>query len=189
MWYPASITVAAAAEPVLWADADAQLRLDGATTEQGLVERMIATAREHVEDYTGTRLASQTVAVKCGSFADMARLPEAPVTSVTSIVYVDTAGATQTLSTDVYELRADGIEAAIVRKYNQVWPAIRPGSRITLTAVVGYATAPQSVRQAILLLVGAWFENREQTVIGVSVADLPQSVAVDALLVNHRRWL
>jgi hypothetical protein len=106
---------------------------------------------------------------------------------VTSIEYVNTAGTTQTLSTDVYELRAEGIEAAIVRKYNQVWPAIRPGSRITLTAVVGYATVPDDVKHAMLLLIGALFENREQTVIGVSVASLPGSVNVDAFLANHRR--
>lgn len=189
MWYPASITTPAAAEPVSWDEAEAHLRLDGDTSEQALVERLIAAARAHVEAYTGTRLASQTVSVKCDCFTDLARLPEAPVTSVTSIEYVDTAGTTQTLSTDVYELRADGIEAAIVRKYNQVWPAIRLGSRITLTAVVGYAAAPDDVRHAMLLLVGAWYENREQTVVGVSVADLPMPVSAEALLANHRRGI
>jgi uncharacterized phiE125 gp8 family phage protein len=189
MWYPASIETAAVAEPVSWDEAEAHLRLDGDTTEQTLVNRLIAAARAHVEAYTGTRLASQTVAVKCDSFADMARLPEAPVQSVTSIEYVNTAGTAQTLSTDVYELRAEGIEAAIVRKYNQVWPAIRPGSRITLTAVVGYATAPQDVRHAMLLLVGAWYENREQTVIGTIAANLPSALGADALLANHRRGI
>lgn len=33
-----------------------------------------------------------------------------------AITYVDTAGATQMLSTDVYELRADGLEPSIVLK-------------------------------------------------------------------------
>lgn len=185
MWYPATVTVPPTVEPVTWDEADAQLRLDGDTSEQYLVEDLIQSARAHVEAYCGARFATQTVAMKCDCFADLTRLPEAPVASITSIAYVDPDGAGQTLSTDVYELRADGLEAAIVLKYNQSWPSIQAGSRITVTAVVGFATVPADVKHALKLLVGHWFENREAAAIGVSVTGIPH--AVDDLLSNHRR--
>ncbi len=114
-----------------------------------------AAARSHVEAYCGTRLASQTVSIKCDGFSDFVRLSESPVQSVSSVSYVDASGATQTLSADVYELRSDGLEAAIVLKYGQAWPSIRQGSRITVTVVVGYAAVPPAIVHAMLLRIQA----------------------------------
>jgi uncharacterized phiE125 gp8 family phage protein len=184
MWYPAAITTPATAEPVTLAQAKEQCRIDDADSDW-LLNRLITAARNHVEKYCATRFASQTVTVKCDCFADMARLSEAPVTSITSISYVDTAGATQVLATSVYELRADGIEAAVVLKYNQTWPAIQPGSRITVVAVVGHAAAPEAVVHAMLLLIGHWMENREAVSVGETSSAI--DMMVDALLCNHRR--
>lgn len=188
MWYPAKITVAAAAEPVTLTEAKLHCRVDFADDDD-LLERLISVARDHVERYCGVRFASETVEITCDCFADFARLPEAPVSSVTKIAYVDTAGATQTLDTSVYELRPDGLEPSIALKYGQQWPAIQLGSRITVTAVVGYGDAPEAVKHAMLMLIGAWYENREQVLVGVSGADLPMSASVDALLCNFRRGI
>lgn len=184
MWYPASITTPAAAEPVTLEEAKAHLRVDG-SDEDALIEGVIAAARAHVEAYCAVPFATQTIEAKCDGFADFSRLPVAPVQSVGAITYLDTAGAPQTLSADVYELRADGLEASIVLKYGQTWPAVQPGSRITMVAVVGYAAAPEDVKQALLLLIGHWYEHREAVNIGNIVTAVP--MAVDALLCNHRR--
>lgn len=43
---------------------------------------------------------------------------------------------------------------------------------------------PQGVRQALLLLVGHWFENREAVIVGTIASALPE--AVDSLLWQHR---
>jgi uncharacterized phiE125 gp8 family phage protein len=178
MWYPPKVTVPPT-EPITTAEAKRQsivLHDD----DDALFGAYITAARDHVERYCGTPLATQTVEVKCDSFCDMERLPLAPTQSVTSISYVDTEGATQSLATSVYELRSDGLEAAIVKKYDQQWPVIQPRSRITLTAVVGYETLPPSVRHAMLLWIAEAYENRENVqAIGWS--------AFDALLCNHRR--
>lgn len=186
MWHPALITTPAVAEPVTLEQAKAQSRVVF-TNDDTLINRLIAAARSHVEAYCGTRLASQTVSIKCDGFSDFARLSESPVQSVSSVSYVDSAGATQTLSTDVYELRSDGLEAAIVLKYGQAWPSIRQGSRITVAAVVGYAAVPPAIAHAMLLLIGAWYESREESVIGIITSSLPASVSFDALLSNFRR--
>ena len=103
------------------------------------------------------RFGSRSATMKCDGFGDFDRLSEAPVSAVASVSYVDTAGATQTLSTDVYELRADGFEASIVLKYGQTWPSIQTGSRITVTATVGYSTTPEAVVHAMLLWIADSF--------------------------------
>lgn len=186
MWYPATISVAAEAEPVTASLAKAHLRVDH-SDDDTIIAAYIASARAHVERYCGARFASQTLVVKCDGFDDFARLSEAPVTSVSSVAYVDTDGTTQTLSTDVYELRADGLETSIALKYEQTWPAIRTGSRITVTLVAGYATAPETVKQAMLLLIAAWYENREAGPAG-ELAHPYVPPAFDALLANERRY-
>lgn len=176
MWYPSTVTVAASSEPVTLAEAKAQTRVDGTANDTAL-NLYIASARAHVEAYCGTPIVSRTVTVKCDGFDDFDKFPVAPLSSVSSVSYVDGAGETQTLSTDVYEVRADGLTASIVLKYGQSWPSIRDGSRITVTAVVGYSTVPADIKHATLLLVSGMFENRE-------TGTVPP--AVDALLANHR---
>lgn len=179
MWYPAAITVAPTAEPITLEEACDHLRV----TDEGerfIVLRLIGVSRAFVEDYCAAKFATQTVAMKCDAWADLARLPEAPVQSISSISYIDTNGDTQTLSSTVYELRADGLEAAIVAKYNQTFPAIRPGSRITVTAVIGTASIPLPVKHAMLLHLAFSYERRE----GGKMAELD---AMAALLSNYRR--
>lgn len=179
MWYPTTIADPAV-EPVTSAQAKMQLRIEAADTDFDTeLTRLIAVARAHVEAYCGARFASREATMLCDSFADLARLPEAPVSAVTSIAYVDADGASQTLAASVYELRGDGLEAAIVLKYGQAWPSIRPGSRITVTATVGAAPA-DDVLHAMLLHIADMFHRREtEARAGFTTAD--------ALLCNHRR--
>lgn len=180
MWYPAAVTTPVASEPVTIEMARNQVRADGDTSFDTELTRLIPVARGHVERYCGTRIGAQTLTVKCDSFSDMARFPEAPVTSITSIVYVDPDGADQTLATSVYELRTDDLEASIVLKYGQAWPSVRPGSRITVIAVVGYTTPPAEVTHGMLLFIGDQFANHEPV-------KVDGFTAFDSLLCNHRR--
>ncbi|MCO6423832.1 phage head-tail connector protein [Sinorhizobium meliloti] len=179
MWYPTKVTIPATSEPVTTEEAKRRLHVDFADDDAD-IGLLVKSARDHIEKYCNVRFASQTVEMKCDGFCDFKRLPEAPVSSVTSVTYVDTDGATQTLATSIYELRSDDLEAAIVTKYGQQWPAIQPGSRITVTGVVGYADAPPAVKHAALLWVADAYENREN-------AKLEDWTALDALLCNFRR--
>ncbi|OWQ91104.1 head-tail connector protein [Sphingopyxis witflariensis] len=111
-WYPV-VPVAPAVEPVSLADAKLQCRVIG-TDEDDALDLYIASARAHAEAYCGAAFAERTLVARCDSFTDLARLPFAPVNSVTTITYDDMTGVQQTLSATVYELRADGLDAAIV---------------------------------------------------------------------------
>lgn len=184
MWYPAAVTDQPDSEPVSLDTLKAVLHLDGTDDD---VRRMfyLAAARDHVQKLTGLYLVTQTIAAKCNSFADLAHLPFAPIQSISSIQYVDPAGATQTLATGVYESRLDGLTNSIVLKYGQSWPAIQIGSRITVTAVVGYTSVPEAIQNAICMYAGGWLEFSEAVTM-VDVKELPENAGAQAQLVNFR---
>lgn len=47
-------------------------------------------------------------------------------------------------------------------------------------------TVPADLRQAILMLVGHYYENREATLVGVSAEEVPYGV--QSILDQHRAW-
>lgn len=186
MWYVPTIVTAAGSEPLTAAQVKAQTRVDF-SDDDTLIDRLITAARAHVQQRTGMFLVSQTVDAKCDSFCDLDRLSFGPVSSITSVKYIDGDGVEQTLSTDVYELRQDGITSAIVLKYGQIWPAPRYRSQITVRAVVGYSTIPPDIIHAMLTLVAHWYETREA--FGDGSASAPIPMTVDDLLINYRLFI
>lgn len=184
-WYPATVTVAPTSEPVTLAEAKLHLRVDG-TDEDALITGLIATARDYVARYTGSFIAPCTLEVRCDTFADFTTAPILPLGAVTGVSYVATDGTSQILSSSVYEARSDGLTASIALKAGQSWPAIQTGSRITVTATVGYVAIPPAIKQAMLLLLGDWYRMRENTAMGAQVLEMPH--AVTALLANYRSF-
>jgi uncharacterized phiE125 gp8 family phage protein len=178
-WLPPVVTVAPASEPVTLVQAKTHAKVDGSDSDAELTA-MIAAARAFVEDYCGIKLVAQTVVLRCSSFCDFLDLPIAPIISVASITYLDSSGVEQTLSTDVYEGVLHGLEPHIRLKINQSWPSIRSASdAIRVTVSAGYATVPEPIHHAMLLLISTWFDSR-------SVGELTEGVK--ALLSNYRRF-
>ncbi len=149
----------------------AHLRVDS-TDEDALIEAMTATATETAEQITGRALMLQTWELTLDEFPDVIDLTRVPVSAITSITYKDTAGATQTLGSGLYRLRAsdDYGFAAIAPAYNTEWPdTLDDIDAVTVRYVAGYANAaavPQPIKSWILLQVGATFENRESEASG-----------------------
>ncbi|CAI2935028.1 head-tail connector protein [Aminobacter niigataensis] len=173
MWYPPKVTTAPSAEPISLAEAKRHLNVFH-DDDDVLIAGIIAAARDHVEKYCGARFASQVIEAQATCWADMARLPVAPVTDA-DIEYVDTAGVVTPLPDTVFELRGDGL----VLKYGQQWPAAQIGSLITLTAVAGFTECPPAVKHAMLLRVEDLYEHRG------SEPDSEWS-GFDSLLSNYR---
>jgi uncharacterized phiE125 gp8 family phage protein len=179
-WLPPVVTVAPASEPLTQAEAKNHLKVDG-SDDNDAIDRLISTGRTLVEEITGTKLASQTVVMRCSDWSDLSKLPIAPIVSVSSVTYLDSAGATQTLSTDVYEGVLHGLEPHIRLKLNQSWPSVRDASdAITVTAVAGYASLPAPVKSAMLLTIAALYDGRSE-------GSIPKG-AMDLLDTNYRRF-
>jgi uncharacterized phiE125 gp8 family phage protein len=113
-------------------------------------------------------------------------VPRPPLISVSSITYVDGNGTTQTLSAAAYKVDTDSEPGRITPAYGYCWPTTRAEiNAIAITYVAGYATraaVPASIKQAMLLLIGHWYENREAVgQVGGTVA-----MAVESLLWSQR---
>jgi uncharacterized phiE125 gp8 family phage protein len=134
----------------------AALRIDY-TDDDAELTRLIAVGVAWVENYCGFKLTSATRTMKLREFRRTV-LAVQPVTSLTSVTYVD-GGGNQTLDADLRWLDTSGDLAAI--EFLEPLPIPDEGTLITVTYVAGYATEPNEVVQAVISLVGAWYNNPE----------------------------
>lgn len=137
----------------------------------------------------GRALLTQTWDLKLHYLPAVITLPLPPLQSVTSITYLDTEGASQTLAASVYQVVDNGNSPSqIVEAYNQDYPSTRDQAQaVTVRFVAGYGAAadvPDPIKVAIKLLVSQWYDRRESVVVGKTVAELP--FAVKALLGPYR---
>jgi uncharacterized phiE125 gp8 family phage protein len=122
----------------------------------------IAAARRRVEHDVGVVCYTGTFTWKFTEFPwrDFIELPSTlrPVTAVSSITYVDTAGDTQTWSSAEYTAPdAYSLTPFVRLNDGYVWPVVRGDlNGITLTATAGYATIPAippDIKNAVALAV------------------------------------
>ena len=196
------LITAPAAEPISTADARTHCRVDD-TTDNSYLDALVAAAREHCEMFTGRALISQTWDLyldrfPCGDYfgdvgryrdAAAIRLPKPPAVSITSVVYYDTSGTLQTMDASLYSLDTASEPARLTPVYGSVWPATQDiPNAVKIRFVCGYGAAgsavPASIIHAMKLLVGHWYENREQVATGTIATNLP--MAVEALLWGNR---
>lgn len=191
----AAVTAPPTVEPLSLEEAKAHLRVDGGD-EDDLITALIVAARQHAESFTGRRFITQAVTWKLDGFDDcaLARVACAfPLLSVTSIAYVDTAGASQTLSGSVYEtdLGGDDTPGRIRLKEGQSWPDTADVlNAVTVILSAGYGPAatnvPAAIRHAMKLMIGHWFRNRETVITGTIATPLP--MGAEALLYPFKVW-
>lgn len=114
------------------------------------------------------------------------RLPCPPVVSVTSIAYVDEAGATQTLAASKYDLIDNQRwPSIVVPAWEQDWPATRDvPAAVTVTWTAGYGAAASDVPQNI---VAAGLEMVRMLYEGLTGRDREGAQAtVEALIAKDR---
>ena len=166
--------------------------LGAASTETGedaLLGALIAAAREWCEGYTGRALATQTIEAYPDRFprSYALELPMPPLQDVVSIKYKDSTGTEVTLTEDEdYIVDISGPIGRIALPYGKLWPAFDPYpvNPIAIRYTAGYTAMPKIVRQAMLLLIGHWYANREP-----GALDEEMRIAVGRLLLSKRvRW-
>ncbi len=185
------------AEPVDLVDARLHVRQTTAD-EDSLLSTLIAAARQYAETYTNRAFINQTWDWKLDGFPcgdGTLRLPLGNVTSITSITYTDTAGASQTWSSSLYLTDLpSGPKAQLGRitpAYAQYYPSTREQvNAVAVRFVAGYGAAstsvPESIKAAIKLLVGHWYANRESVVVSIGAGAVEVPHTVEALLWPYR---
>lgn len=147
---------------------------DDTTHDERLIDAS-TNAVAMVEDYLQRPLLSSTWALRLNGFPYCEiELPLAPVQSVSSVTYVDSAGVTQSWATSSWNLdNFDRTGRAFIRPvYGQVFPTARDDYNVvTVNFVAGWSdpgAIPKAIIRALLLIVGHFFENTE----AVSPVDL-----------------
>ena len=124
-------------------------------------------------------------------------VPKPVLQSVTYIKYTDEAGTLNTWGSGNYDVDTDSYQGRIYPVYNGQWPTdVRYHPKaINIRFVSGYADSgaspvdvadnvPVTIKQAILLLVGHLYENREMTSQNMNITSVP--MAYDALINSFR---
>lgn len=155
-------------------------------------DTLIAALVQAVTDYLdaehgilGRALITQRWALSLSGFPTerLIALPVVRVRSVVSVTYYDSDNVQQTLPSESYTLIVNDERAAIYLPSGSDWPDTydRPDA-VTVTYNAGYgdeaSDVPQAIKQAALLLIGNFYENREAVVVGQSTADLPFGVSM-----------
>ena len=185
---PPTRTVAPTISPVSLAELKLHVRVDQAD-DDAILEAMLNAATAFVENRTGLRLAQQTWTQSFSGLADRLYLTGAPVSSVSSISYYDTANAAQTLTSSLYRLVAGWDGVYVEQDSDSTYPeTYTRADAVTVTFVAGFGTTagsiPDDLRQAVKLIVGHWYETREDAM-PMEQRPIPNGAA--ALMAAHRR--
>lgn len=174
-------------------EAKAHCRVDS-TADDTLITSLIKGARQRAESRTNRSLITQTWQLYLDDFpksVEALELPRPPVSSVTSVKYIATDGSTTTLSSTAYMTDFVSEPARVKLNEGLTWPTVKSGqiNGVVVEYVAGYGSSgedvPQGIRQGMLLDIGAWYENRESVVPGVSVTELPESLAAKHLFFDY----
>lgn len=139
-----AVTVEPTSEPLTLNELKDRLRVTTCDFDTELTQ-LLKAGRKKVEHDTNTKLITQTVALYLDEFpsGSTIEIRQLPVTSVTSVVYIDDDVASQTFSSALYRTDLNGKPPRIVLLENESWEDTEPQypSAVTVTFVAGYATA------------------------------------------------
>lgn len=185
------LITAPATEPISLNEAKQHCVVDF-NNDDTLISSLIVAAREYCETYQNRAYLTQTWELILDLWPQIINLPMSPTQSVSSIKYKDYEGLEKTVEASDYIVDTDSEPARIIPAHGKTWPMSEPLQKIAgirIRYVAGYSSAvlvPQKVKQAILLLVGHWYNNREALVIGNLSVSKEIEFSVKALLNMQR---
>jgi uncharacterized phiE125 gp8 family phage protein len=187
---------APAKKPVTLTDAKLDCRVDH-EFEDTLIESLIAAATDYLDvpnGVIGKALITQTWSLSLPLPDRLYRihLPVTPVQSIQSITYYDAENQTQSLAVEDFYFHGDEDWAYIEPKDHVNWPGVYDRlDAITVTFVAGFGPepedVPETIRQAIRLLVVHWFTNRSAVNLGTIATEIPMA-AQSLIAINRKGW-
>ena len=161
------------------AEAKAFLKVD-TTADDTIIDNLVAAATQSCQVYTNQYFIRTTVEQYSDGWGSIGTLYKSPVSSITSITYYDSDNALQTLDSTNYIVDSVSKPARIGLDVGGVLPNL--ADRINAVIVkytAGYGTTsadvPEGIKQAILLTLGNWYENRQSVITGRTATELPLS--------------
>lgn len=173
------------AEPITTAEAKAHLRVD-IPDDDSYIDSLISACRRKLEREWNRAFVNQTLRATYDTFpldGGPIRLPRPPLTSTTSdiaVTYTNSTGGSSTWSSSDYQVDSRSEPGRILPAFGQSYPSTRNvQNAVTVQYVAGYGGStdiPDTIRHAVKLMVGHYYENREPVVVGTIVAQIPDTV-------------
>jgi uncharacterized phiE125 gp8 family phage protein len=140
------------------------------------LDRLLKDAQRAAEGYLRRKLITQTWTQYFDAFNDPLELRFPPLSSVTSVSYLDIDGDTQVLAETVWEAGEENGIGVVRLKYGQVWPATRSHEDVVIVPFVcGYGDqddVPEPIKQAIRCRVAHFYRHRESGEVPPAFFDL-----------------
>jgi uncharacterized phiE125 gp8 family phage protein len=177
-----------ASEPVTLDELKAQRRISG-TDEDTYLTALIVGARTRAENLIGPIMPQTWDGFldrwPCG---DTLTIEKPRLTAVTSVKYTVRGDvAASTLDASKYLVDTVSHHGCIRLKDGESWPGdtLEVLNPIAVRFTAGWATPPQTVKQAILFLASHWHANRE-IITADAANEIPE--AFIALITDYREW-
>ncbi len=149
------------------------------TADDNLIAALIVACTNSAQEYTNRFFLETTLDMFADEWKEISTLLKSPVTSVDSIKYFDQDDNQQTLDTSVYAFDMVSMPARIFLKPNQSFPELSERKNaIEVRYKVGVSSASdvdQAIKQAVLLTIGNYYENRQAVVTGTIATELPMN--------------
>ena len=154
------------------------------SAEDDLLNSLITAARQYCETFQRRAYITQTWELWLDAFPsqDCIKTPLPPLQSAT-IKYYDINDTEATFTSSDYFVDTKSEPGWLGLNTGCIWPTttLRPANGVCIEFVAGYgdtaSTVPKRIRQAILLLISHWYENREPvSTSGAMPKEMPMSV-------------
>lgn len=191
------VVTAPAAEPLSLAEFKLAGRVTN-TAEDALIPIYISAARRRYELDTRRQVVTATYDYFLDDFPSVKKddgseieIPRPPLTSITSVKYIDADGIEQVFDSSKYLVTSGREPACIYPAPDEQWPTTqttRLRERVTIRFVAGVdvSSTDPTDKQAIMLLALHWFENREAVVVDQRIATAEVPLGYTQLMLNRQ---
>lgn len=160
------------------------------TQDDTYIATLILVATQCIEHETRRALINRSFTLQLEGFPAGGEiiLPRSPLSSVTSVTYTDTAGATQTVSSGDYNTYSVNGVGRVMLKSTASWPSTQGTGNLDVSVnfTAGYgatsASVPVALKQAVLLQATHLYDNRT-AVAPAQLYEIPR--AVERLVVQY----
>lgn len=165
--------------PVSLTEAKSHLKVD-TTADDTYITSIIKAATQLSEEYTNRFFIDTVIDQTCSDFAQLQTLFKSKVSAVAHVKYYDNDNSLQTLSATIYDTQLQYEPSQIQLADDKSFPEItKRNDAVVARYTVGYGSAsdvPEIIKQAILLTIGNFYQNRNSVVIGRIATELPMNV-------------
>ena len=170
------------------AEAKQHLRVDSDyDDDNAYITALIGVATNQVEEFTRRRLITQTYNLYFDVFPPYIDLQLGIVQSLTHVKYYDNSNSLVTLAASEYDLDDKIKPGRIYQSNNGSFPDTyeRPNA-VEVEFVVGGTAddVEDAIKQAMLIIVGRYYEQRQDVVVGTIATELP--LMVEYMLTPYR---